>query len=261
VGKWRFDGVIARVIGTPVEVGVKEQRVKQLNPVLANPAQYPNYVNAGSYTDAVGNPGVAAASPVLRVDTVAPTMATSTNGATINVASNGNTSAFSASTVSLGTTVNEVNSATGSSTYAGNDLRDHRRIDGFINSKDDQRLLALSAPTDLHARDVDIGVSQDSTQVAHHSGSVSVGEERNVLSQEDVQVEAIDFHDLFALTGTGQGSCHGHQRAIGKSCLDPNHVLKVRTVRRGRQRNINALFGGQQRCVDIRHGLIAEVGE
>lgn len=50
LGKWRFDGVYARVVGTPVEVGVNEQRIKQLNPVLANPAANPNYVNAGKYT-------------------------------------------------------------------------------------------------------------------------------------------------------------------------------------------------------------------
>ncbi|MBK8995254.1 MAG: outer membrane protein transport protein [Myxococcales bacterium] len=54
LGKWRFDGVIARVIGTPVEVGTDEQRVKQLNPVLANPAANPNYINAGKY-DASAN--------------------------------------------------------------------------------------------------------------------------------------------------------------------------------------------------------------
>jgi long-chain fatty acid transport protein len=58
LGKWRFDGVFARVIGTPVEVGTDEQRVKQLNPVLANPAESPNYVNAGSYAASANVLGV-----------------------------------------------------------------------------------------------------------------------------------------------------------------------------------------------------------
>jgi long-chain fatty acid transport protein len=58
LGKWRFDGVIARVIGTPVEVGVNEQRVHQLNPVLANAAEYPNYVNAGKYSASANVLGV-----------------------------------------------------------------------------------------------------------------------------------------------------------------------------------------------------------
>jgi long-chain fatty acid transport protein len=49
VGKWRFDGVIARVIGTSVEVELDEQRVEQLNPVQANPAPSPHYINAGVY--------------------------------------------------------------------------------------------------------------------------------------------------------------------------------------------------------------------
>lgn len=58
LGKWRFDGVFARVIGTPVEVDVNEQRIKQLNPVLANPAANPNYVNAGKYTASANVVGV-----------------------------------------------------------------------------------------------------------------------------------------------------------------------------------------------------------
>jgi hypothetical protein len=40
-------------------------------------------VDAGSYTDAAGNPGVAAASPVLRVDTVAPTIASLERGTSV----------------------------------------------------------------------------------------------------------------------------------------------------------------------------------
>ena len=58
LGRWRFDGVIARVIGTPVEVSVDEQRVKQLNPVMANPAANPNYVNAGKYSASANVLGV-----------------------------------------------------------------------------------------------------------------------------------------------------------------------------------------------------------
>jgi long-chain fatty acid transport protein len=58
LGKWRFDGVIARVIGTSAEVGVDEQRVKQLNPVLANPPANPNYVNAGTYSASANVLGV-----------------------------------------------------------------------------------------------------------------------------------------------------------------------------------------------------------
>jgi hypothetical protein len=49
IGKWRFDGVLARVVGTPVEVGLDEQRVVQVNPVQANPPASPHYINAGSY--------------------------------------------------------------------------------------------------------------------------------------------------------------------------------------------------------------------
>jgi long-chain fatty acid transport protein len=49
IGKWRFDGVIARVMGMPVNVGLDEQRVVQVNPVQANPAPTPHYINAGKY--------------------------------------------------------------------------------------------------------------------------------------------------------------------------------------------------------------------
>ncbi len=49
IGRWRFDGVYARVIGFPVNVDVGEARIAQVNPVRANPAPTPNTVNAGRY--------------------------------------------------------------------------------------------------------------------------------------------------------------------------------------------------------------------
>ncbi len=49
IGKWRFDAVLARVIGTSTHVGRDEQRLTQLNPVLANPSRDPHYINAGTY--------------------------------------------------------------------------------------------------------------------------------------------------------------------------------------------------------------------
>jgi long-chain fatty acid transport protein len=49
IGKWRFDGVIARVIGSSEDVGLGEQRVEQVNPVRANPPASPHYINAGTY--------------------------------------------------------------------------------------------------------------------------------------------------------------------------------------------------------------------
>jgi long-chain fatty acid transport protein len=58
IGKWRFDSVFARVIGTPVEVSTGEQRIRQLNPVLANPSSNPDYVNAGKYTASANVIGV-----------------------------------------------------------------------------------------------------------------------------------------------------------------------------------------------------------
>lgn len=58
LGKWRFDGVLARVFGMPAEVRTDEQRVRQLNPVLANPAENPNYVNAGKYSAGANVVGV-----------------------------------------------------------------------------------------------------------------------------------------------------------------------------------------------------------
>jgi long-chain fatty acid transport protein len=49
VGSWRFDGVVARVLGSPMRVGVDEQRVEAVNPVRANPPPEPHYINAGNY--------------------------------------------------------------------------------------------------------------------------------------------------------------------------------------------------------------------
>lgn len=49
VGKWRFDGVYARVIGIPVDVSVGDARIPPVNPVRANPPASPTYINAGHY--------------------------------------------------------------------------------------------------------------------------------------------------------------------------------------------------------------------
>lgn len=50
IGKWRFDAVFARVFTAAAEVGVREQRIPQVNPVISNPPETPNYINGGSYT-------------------------------------------------------------------------------------------------------------------------------------------------------------------------------------------------------------------
>ncbi|MCA9642459.1 MAG: outer membrane protein transport protein [Myxococcales bacterium] len=49
IGKWRFDGVIARVFGSPVNVSVDEARIAQVLPLRANPPDRKNYINAGRY--------------------------------------------------------------------------------------------------------------------------------------------------------------------------------------------------------------------
>ncbi len=49
VGKWRFDGVVARVFGQTAEVGVDEARISQVLPLRANPPDRKNYINAGRY--------------------------------------------------------------------------------------------------------------------------------------------------------------------------------------------------------------------
>lgn len=49
IGKWRFDGVIARVFGTTVDVDVDEARIAQVLPLRANPPDRKNYINAGRY--------------------------------------------------------------------------------------------------------------------------------------------------------------------------------------------------------------------
>ncbi len=50
IGKWRFDAVFARVFTASVKVEPEDQRVRQVNPVLSNPPQFPNYINGGSYS-------------------------------------------------------------------------------------------------------------------------------------------------------------------------------------------------------------------
>ncbi len=49
IGKWRFDGVYARVIGMPVNVDPAEARIAEVNPVRANLPATPHTINAGHY--------------------------------------------------------------------------------------------------------------------------------------------------------------------------------------------------------------------
>lgn len=49
VGKWRFDGTYARVMGTAAKVDPKTAGITQVNPVRANPPQYPDRINGGYY--------------------------------------------------------------------------------------------------------------------------------------------------------------------------------------------------------------------
>lgn len=49
VGKWRLDGVVARVIGSAQDVDPHEGKIPQTNPVIANPAANPSIVNGGHY--------------------------------------------------------------------------------------------------------------------------------------------------------------------------------------------------------------------
>jgi long-chain fatty acid transport protein len=49
VGKWRFDGTYARVMGKAAKVDPKTAGITQVNPVRANPPQYPDRINGGYY--------------------------------------------------------------------------------------------------------------------------------------------------------------------------------------------------------------------
>lgn len=49
VGKWRFDGTYARVIGVSANVNPKTAAITQVNPVRANPPTFPDRINGGTY--------------------------------------------------------------------------------------------------------------------------------------------------------------------------------------------------------------------
>ncbi len=49
MGHWRFDGVVAQVIGFEEQVGVREAAMPVVNPVRANPTGDPRSINAGTY--------------------------------------------------------------------------------------------------------------------------------------------------------------------------------------------------------------------
>ncbi len=49
VGKWRFDGTYARVIGKAANVDPKTAAITQVNPVRANPPAFPDRINGGHY--------------------------------------------------------------------------------------------------------------------------------------------------------------------------------------------------------------------
>ncbi len=58
IGRWRFDGVFARVFGVSTDVDVNEARIAAVNPVVANPPAKPHTVNAGHYQASANVMGV-----------------------------------------------------------------------------------------------------------------------------------------------------------------------------------------------------------
>ena len=49
IGKWRFDGLIAFVMGQQTKVSTDEAQIAQVLPLRANPPERENYINAGTY--------------------------------------------------------------------------------------------------------------------------------------------------------------------------------------------------------------------
>ena len=49
LGKWRFDGVVARVFGVPVDVDPRAAAIEPVNPIAANPPPVQTTINGGRY--------------------------------------------------------------------------------------------------------------------------------------------------------------------------------------------------------------------
>ena len=106
------------------------------------------------------------------------------------------------------------------------DLVEHHVRDRRVDGHGEQRVTTLPVAADLHAGDVDVGLAEDAPDGADDAGPVLVAEDRHVLGEDDLDVEAVDLDELLDVAGTrerarqrdlaavGHGAAHGDQVAI-----------------------------------------------
>ena len=83
---------------------------------------------------------------------------------------------------------------------------EHAGRDGGVDGQHDERLTTLPVAHDLHAGDVDVGLTEQAADRADDTGTVDVAEERHVLGDRHLEVEAVDADDLLDLARAGQGA-------------------------------------------------------
>ena len=101
----------------------------------------------------------------------------------------------------------------------------------------------------LHARDVDISLSEHATDDSHDARLVVVAEEGHVIAHWHIDIEAIDIDDLRGMPGTGDRTRHADLVPVGERERHANDRSMVIARAVGRHCDLNPTLLGKHRRV------------
>ena len=88
-------------------------------------------------------------------------------------------------------------------------------------------MAALLVAAHLHAGDVDPVLAEDPAQLADDARTVVVAEESQVLGRLQVDVVAVDLHELLDVLRAGHRSADRQLAAVGEAAADGHEIAVV----------------------------------
>ena len=105
----------------------------------------------------------------------------------------------------------------------------------------DQGVAPADLTADLHATDVDARIAEDAAHDTDDPRLVVVAQERHVLADGDVDVEAVDLDELLHVARSGHRAGHDESLPIGLGEPDPQERAVVGADAVGGQADLDVL--------------------
>ena len=143
-------------------------------------------------------------------------------------------------------------------TDLGDNPLQHLGWDTAVDGQHDDRVLTGLVSAHLHAPDIDLGLTKDLTNSPDDTGTIVIAEKGHVLTDRDVDVEAIDIDELGGVLGSSHGAGDTHDRTITQGQPHPDKIAMVVAFAIGGQGHLHPTLLGEHRCVDIGDGIMHE---